>query len=105
MSRRTLLLVRWGIFLAACAFLFLRLSADQSTHALWGEWRNAVDVAAWPVWGVMFAMAVLNWGIEAAKWRWLEEGLLQTINWQRSLVSPTVVASESPSLQETAIRI
>ena len=71
MSRRTLLLVRWGIFLAACAFLFLRLSADQSTHALWGEWRNAVDVAAWPVWGVMFAMAVLNWGIEAAKWRWL----------------------------------
>lgn len=71
MSRRTLLLVRWGIFLAACAFLFLRLSADQSTHALWGEWRRAVNAAAWPVWALMFAMAVLNWGIEAAKWRWL----------------------------------
>lgn len=71
MSRRTLLLVRWGIFLAACAFLYLRLSADQSTHALWGEWRNAMNAASWPMWGVMFAMAVLNWGIEAAKWRWL----------------------------------
>lgn len=35
----------------------------------------------------------------------LEEGLLQTINWQRSLVSPTVVAGESPRLQETAIRL
>lgn len=71
MSRRTLLLVRWGIFLAACAFLYLRLRADQSTHALWGEWRDALNAAAWPLWGLMFAMALLNWGIEAAKWRWL----------------------------------
>lgn len=71
MSRRTLLLVRWGIFLAACTFLYLRLSADQSTHALWCAWRDAANAAAGPLWALMFAMAVLNWGIEAAKWRWL----------------------------------
>lgn len=71
MSRRTLLLVRWGVFLAACVFLYWRLAADQSTHALRGEWRQAVQAAAWPLWGVLLGMAVLNWGIEAAKWRWL----------------------------------
>ncbi|MBZ0207310.1 MAG: flippase-like domain-containing protein [Flavobacteriales bacterium] len=71
MTRRTLLLVRWGIFLAACAFLYMRLSADQSTYAAWGDPRAALGVASWPFWAAMCGMAVLNWGVEAAKWRWL----------------------------------
>ena len=75
MSRRTLLLVRWGIFLAACTFLYMRLAADQSTHAAWGDWLTALGKASWPVWVAIFAMAVLNWGIEAAKWRWLVKPL------------------------------
>lgn len=75
MSRRTLLLARWGIFLAACAFLYIRLAAGQSTHAAWADWRIALGKASWPLWAAMFAMAVLNWGIEAAKWRWLVKPL------------------------------
>ncbi|MEO8734787.1 MAG: lysylphosphatidylglycerol synthase domain-containing protein [Flavobacteriales bacterium] len=71
MSRRTLLLVRWGIFLAAFAFLYVRLAAHQSTNALWGEWRGAIAAMHWPVWAALLLLMLLNWGIEAAKWRWL----------------------------------
>ena len=71
MTRRTLLLLRWGIFLAACAFLYLRLFAHESTYTAWGDWRSAFSNASGWFWLAMLAMAVLNWGIEAAKWRWL----------------------------------
>lgn len=75
MSRRTLLLLRWGIFLAACAFLYLRLCADESTHAGLEQLRSAATGATGWFWAGMLALAVLNWGIEAAKWRWLMDRL------------------------------
>jgi hypothetical protein len=68
MTRRTLLLVRVSVFLAACAFLCFRAWADQSTQAPWGE---LLSRAWWPVWLVMLALAAVNWGLEAAKWRHL----------------------------------
>lgn len=75
MTRRTLLLLRWGIFLAACAFLYMRLFAHESTYTAWGDWRAAfADASRW-FWLAMLAMAALNWGIEAAKWRWLMDHL------------------------------
>jgi hypothetical protein len=71
MSRRTLLLVRWGIFLAACLFLYGRLAAHQSTNAMWGEWRGAMAAAESPIWVLLLFLMLLNWGLEAMKWRWL----------------------------------
>ena len=71
MTRRTLLIIRWGIFLAACAFLYMRLFAHESTYTAWGDWRSAFGHATGWFWVAMLTMAVLNWGIEAAKWRWL----------------------------------
>lgn len=71
MTRRTLLLLRWGIFLAACAFLYLRLFGHESTYTAWGDWRSAFSNASGWFWLSMLAMAGLNWGVEAAKWRWL----------------------------------
>ncbi|HPV83721.1 MAG TPA: hypothetical protein PK866_11360, partial [Nitrospira sp.] len=35
----------------------------------------------------------------------LEEGLTQTINWQRALSAPGAVVGDSPRLQETAVRV
>ncbi len=71
MPRRTLLFVRWGIFLAACVYLGVQLGAGQGTRAAWGNWHHAIHAVQWPVWAVLLAMVAVNWGIEAAKWRWL----------------------------------
>lgn len=71
MSRRTLLIVRWGIFFAACVFLYLRLAKGQDTPAAWGNWVPVLGSVPGLVWAALLAMALLNWGIEAAKWRWL----------------------------------
>ncbi len=71
MNRRSLLLVRWGVFIAACGFLYLRLARHQTTHGLWGEWTLAMQRApALPLAWVAVLMLV-NWGIEAWKWRGL----------------------------------
>ena len=64
-------MVRWGIFLAACAFLYMRLAAHQSTNVLWGDWGRAITLVQWPVWAVLLILMLLNWSLEAAKWRWL----------------------------------
>jgi hypothetical protein len=69
MSRRTFQFARWGIFLAACAFLYMELGAGQGTRAAWGDWRGTLGAAHWPVWIALLAMVVINWGIEAEKWR------------------------------------
>ncbi|HMN04985.1 MAG TPA: lysylphosphatidylglycerol synthase domain-containing protein [Flavobacteriales bacterium] len=71
MTRRTLRIVRWGIFIAAGTFLYLRLFADQSTQAVWGGMGRALKDAPGWFWPVMVVLIVLNWGLESAKWRWL----------------------------------
>jgi len=71
MTRRTLLLLRWGIFLAACAFLYVRLFVYESTYTGLAGLRSVGEGATVWFWGGMLALAVLNWGMEAVKWRWL----------------------------------
>lgn len=63
--------VRWGVFLAACTYLGVQLGAGQGTRAAWGDWQMAAQAAQWPVGLALLAMVAVNWGIEAAKWRWL----------------------------------
>lgn len=71
MSRRTLLVLRWAVFLAACAFLYLRLAEGQGNHAGWGGGVAVLSGRPLGLLGLVAAMVLLNWGIEAAKWRWL----------------------------------
>jgi hypothetical protein len=68
-SRRALLFFRWGVFAAACAFLYLRLSRDQGMHAPWAGWSGPGDKVAWAVVFLVVAMMGLNWAIEARKWQ------------------------------------
>lgn len=68
MSRRSLILLRWGIFLLACGFLyarFARAGAGFSLTAL-GDALCALDATV--VLGLLGLM-LLNWGIESRKWR------------------------------------
>ena len=69
MSRRTIQLIRWGVFLLAGTFLYLRLAGGTggadlaSAWALLGENEGALVIG-----GVMLLMLV-NWGLESRKWR------------------------------------
>lgn len=69
MSRRALLFFRWGVFAAACAFLYLRLTRDQGMHAPWALWRNPVAPVDPGMLMLVGAMVLLNWAIEARKWQ------------------------------------
>ncbi|MBP8823446.1 MAG: flippase-like domain-containing protein [Flavobacteriales bacterium] len=75
MTRRTLPLVRWGILLAAAGWLWLHLAGAESTHRLWGDLRSSMRGTSSWFWPLMVALSVLNWGLEAVKWRWLMAGL------------------------------
>jgi len=70
-SRRTLLFIRWGVFVAACAFLYLRLARHQGMHLTWSLWRNDGVALPWMALAFVGSLMVLNWGIEAWKWRLL----------------------------------
>ena len=65
------MLIRLGVFLGACAFLWIRIGEGQGTLLMRGGWGTAVQMAQWPVWVALLGLGVLNWGIEALKWRWL----------------------------------
>ncbi|MFN3875441.1 MAG: lysylphosphatidylglycerol synthase domain-containing protein [Flavobacteriales bacterium] len=72
MSRRTLLFVRWGVFLLALGFLAARLRQGSGMAALAIEGRAAAlrgPVAA------ALALMLVNWGLESRKWRLLVRGL------------------------------
>lgn len=71
MSRRTLSIVRWGVFIAACGFLFLRSMGYQGMHPAGGHWQEVLEQVPLGTLGIVAAMVVLNWGLEAAKWWWL----------------------------------
>ncbi|MBL8000606.1 MAG: flippase-like domain-containing protein [Flavobacteriales bacterium] len=65
--------VRWGVFAAACAFLYLRLAGHQGMHP--GEAGLHGLTMAWPALAVALALMPLNWTLEAVKWRLLVRGL------------------------------
>lgn len=65
------MLFRWGIFLLACVFLYTRLSGIKGIEA----GGRATDIIALKEHGlllmVVLVLMVLNWGVEAQKWRML----------------------------------
>ena len=68
MSRRTLLLLRLGVFLAACVFLYARFSGERDRDEAFVRWFSHAQVP-WGALALIFAMMLVNWGIEAWKWR------------------------------------
>ncbi len=75
MSRRTILFIRWGVFLLACGFLYLRLA--QGDGAL--DLSSALSRAKAGAWlddlGLVLFLMLLNWGGESFKWRILVRGV------------------------------
>lgn len=68
MSRRTLLILRLGVFLAACAFLYVRFSGDHDHDEALVRWFSR-PVVPWGTLAVVTLLMLVNWGIEAVKWR------------------------------------
>ena len=67
---RTLLQVfRWGIFILACAFLYTQLQADKGTQALAALRALPADGHALAGLALTLGLVVVNWGLEALKWR------------------------------------
>ena len=68
-GRTLLLLLRWGIFLLACAHIYTQLASakgNQSLHALWALLKGhqlSIVISA------VLLLMLVNWWIEAVKWR------------------------------------
>ncbi len=71
MTRRTLLYIRWGVFIGAGVLLYVRLTRKVGMHYPWWLWRNNGEPAPWGALAVVVLLMLVNWGIEAWKWRWL----------------------------------
>lgn len=83
-SGRTLLQVfRWGIFLLACGFLYTQVQADKGTRAIHALQALPGDTNAMLLVCAVVILVLVNWGIEALKWRVLVAHL-QTISFGRA---------------------
>ncbi len=71
MTRRTLLFIRWGVFIAAGVLLYVRLTRKVGMHYPWWLWKNNGEPAPWAALTAVAILMFANWGIEALKWRWL----------------------------------
>lgn len=65
------MLFRWGIFLLACVFLYSRLDGSKGTQLVLGPARLGLIVDHAPVLLLILVLMVVNWSIEALKWRML----------------------------------
>lgn len=73
-SRRTLLLLRWSVFLLACLFLYVRFSRHGGGYSM--EMLDAaLRTLGLPLLVGQFLLMSLNWSIEALKWRLLMQGI------------------------------
>jgi hypothetical protein len=68
-GRVLLIVFRWGIFLLACAFLVSRFQGPKGilTSGVVEDLLSRPNLT--PLFMGVFALMLLNWGIEAAKWR------------------------------------
>lgn len=71
MTRRTLLFIRWGVFIAAGALLYVRLTRKAGMHHPWWLWTNNREPVPWGALTLVALLMVVNWAIEAWKWRCL----------------------------------
>lgn len=68
---------RWGIFLLACVFLYVRLAGPKGIVATGGSaWLVQLRTNV-PVLLAVVAFMVLNWWLESVKWRVLLRGVEQ----------------------------
>lgn len=69
-ARRPLLMVfRWGVFLLACVFLYVKLAGPKGIVATDGARLMAMLAANRAVLLVVVALMLLNWWVESGKWR------------------------------------
>lgn len=68
-GRALLMLFRWGIFLLACVFLYVRLFGPKGILAAGGQERIIAGDLPWPT--IVFSVVLMfgNWAVEAVKWR------------------------------------
>lgn len=71
MTRRTLLFIRWGVFILAGALLYVRLTHKVGMHYPWWLWRSNGEPAPWGTLTLVTLLMLVNWSIEAWKWRCL----------------------------------
>ena len=72
-TRRNLLYIRWGVFMLACGFLWVRLGQQAGVRHSWWLWRSNAEPLPWGVLAGVGMLMLVNWGAEALKWRWLME--------------------------------
>lgn len=68
MSKRTLLVLRIAVFIAACAFLYVRLGRDGAGLQRLFAWFTYAH-SPWSALVPVVLLMLLNWSIEALKWR------------------------------------
>lgn len=86
MTRRTLLFIRWGVFIAAGVLLYVRLTRKVGLHQPWSLWRNNGEPAPWAALAIVSLLMVVNWSIEAWKWRCLVRPV-QQVGFLRALTA------------------
>lgn len=66
-----LVLFRWGVFLVACAFLYVHLTGPKGSSLLGALADTPRQAGWWVLLGAVAALMPVNWGLESLKWRWL----------------------------------
>lgn len=94
-----MLLFRWGIFFLACAYIYVHLTATKSSRAADALLDMLPTARMSVILGTVAVLMVVNWWLEAAKWRHLVQPL-QPIGMWRSFIATvagTSVALISPN--------
>ena len=82
-ARRPLLMVfRWGIFLLACVFLYVRLAGPKGIVATGGRPLLDMVFAKSALLTVVFGLMLFNWWLESCKWRLLLRHVEPTGAWR-----------------------
>lgn len=71
MSRRTILFIRWGVFLLACGFLYVRLARQGDTAGLLTLIQDLDPAYVCGTLALVSVMMLVNWWVESWKWRLL----------------------------------
>jgi len=70
-SRRTILIIRWTVFLLASGFLYLRLSTHGDAQGFAEVLSDRDQALLLVTLSGVLVLTLLNWGLEATKWRLL----------------------------------
>lgn len=92
-------MLRWGIFLLACAFLYTQLSAAKGRLALDALRHLQAEGTAPIVLAITLVLMAVNWGIESLKWRWVIAPVQRVGPWRalRATVAGTSIGLVTPN--------